>query len=154
VVALSDTSGTITDTYEYDPFGKLLAHNGTTVNSYQFVGGYGVREIGESRSIMGVRLYDAELGRFLQEDPIWYLSGEINFHRYGKNNSLFFTDPYGLYSFAEFVNDVANFAAGFGDTITFGGTAWIREHIAEEPDIVNKESGCYTGVKKRVRHNK
>jgi RHS repeat-associated protein len=85
VIAISDTSGTITDTYEYDPFGKLLAHSGTAVNDRQFVGGYGVRDIGENRSIMGVRLYDAELGRFLQRDPIGFRSGDINLYRYAES---------------------------------------------------------------------
>ena len=27
----------------------------------------------------------------------------------------------------EFSDDATNFSAGFGDKITFGGTAWIRD---------------------------
>ncbi len=38
-VALSDESGTITDTYTYDAWGNLTAHTGTTTdNPYQYVG--------------------------------------------------------------------------------------------------------------------
>lgn len=43
------------------------------------------------------------------------------------NDPVNFVDPYGLYSWMEFGDDAANFSAGFGDTITFGGTAWIRD---------------------------
>jgi len=87
VLALSGETGIVTDTYEDDPFGKQLTHNGTSVNTYQFVGCYGVRDISNSRFIMGVRLYDAEVGRFLQEDSIGFRGG-INFYRYTGNNPL------------------------------------------------------------------
>jgi len=95
VVALSNTSGVVTDTYEDDPFGKLLAQGGTAVNAYQFVGGYGVRDIGLSRSIMGMRLYEAEVGRFTSEDPVGFDAGN-NFYVYVSNNPLNHNDPQGL----------------------------------------------------------
>ena len=98
VLALSDSSGTVTDTYEDDPFGKSLTHNGTSVNAYQFVGGYGVRNVSQNRSIMGVRMYDAELGRFVQKDPIGFWGGDINLYRYAKNNPLSSIDASGLAS--------------------------------------------------------
>jgi len=95
VVALSNTSGIVTDVYEEDPFGKALTENGMAVNTYQFVGGYGVREVSSNRNIMGVRIYDAALGRFLQADPIGFWGGS-NFYRYVKNNPLKGVDPLGL----------------------------------------------------------
>ncbi len=96
VVALSNTSGVVTDTYEADPFGKLLAHGGTSVNAYQFVGGYGVRDLSSNRCVMGVRLYDAEVGRFTSLDPLGFETGDTNFYRYSGNDSTGLIDPTGL----------------------------------------------------------
>jgi hypothetical protein len=36
---LTDSTGKITDTYDYDAFGNLLASTGTTPNNYLFAGG-------------------------------------------------------------------------------------------------------------------
>ena len=44
------------------------------------------------------------------------------------------------------MEDLSNFSAGFGDTITFGGTAWLREQGGYN-DVVNPCSGYYAGGK-------
>jgi len=41
------------------------------------------------------RYYDPQTGRFLKEDPA-RISGDVNFYRYSYNNSINFTDPFGL----------------------------------------------------------
>jgi RHS repeat-associated protein len=69
VVALSNDSGQVTDTYEYEPFGKVLQHQGTSTNDYQFVGGYGVRKLNDTLDTMGVRQYSETVGRFTTQDP-------------------------------------------------------------------------------------
>jgi RHS repeat-associated protein len=66
-------------------------------SSYEFVGGFGIRELENNRSIMGIRMYDAELGRFLSADPIGFLGG-INFYVYVENNPLLDIDILGLSS--------------------------------------------------------
>ena len=71
------------------------------------------------------RYYDPKIGRYLTPDPIG-LAGGINPFVYANLNPINLIDPYGLYSWIEFGDDASNFSAGFGDTITFGGTAWIR----------------------------
>src|SRR5271169_1845826 len=38
VRALTDTTGTVTDTYDYDAFGNLIHQTGTTYNNYLFAG--------------------------------------------------------------------------------------------------------------------
>lgn len=50
----------------------------------------------------------------------------------------------GLYSMDEFVNDAANASAGFGDTISFGLTDWVRDQMGTNGGI-NKCSGAYSG---------
>jgi len=98
VVAVSDDVGTVTDTYEYEPFGKVVVRNGISENSYQFVGSYGVRDVGHKKTIMGVRLYDQETGRFVQKDPIGLKGGDANFMRYAANRPINLIDPTGLVS--------------------------------------------------------
>lgn len=56
------------------------------------------------------------------------------------NNPINRVDPLGLY----WLEDLSNFSAGFGDTITFGGTRWIRQQL-DYDDVVNPCSGYYTG---------
>jgi hypothetical protein len=64
-----------------------------------------------------------------------------------------FIDPYGLYSFDEGVQDAANLAAGFGDTLTSGFglfdkslTELAREALGSD-DVVDKCAGVYTAGK-------
>jgi RHS repeat-associated protein len=100
VVALSNDSGQVTDTYEYEPFGKVLLHQGTSTNDYQFVGGYGVRKLNDTLDTMGVRQYSETVGRFTTSDPLGYKAGDVNFYRYVKNRCLVYIDPTGKAYFA------------------------------------------------------
>jgi RHS repeat-associated protein len=96
VVALSNESGQVTDTYEYEPFGKVLQHQGTSTNDYQFVGGYGVRKLNDTLDTMGVRQYSETVGRFTTQDPIGRKGSGTNLFRYVTNRPLYNVDPKGL----------------------------------------------------------
>jgi RHS repeat-associated protein len=98
VVALSNESGQVTDTYEYEPFGKVLDHQGTSTNDYQFVGGYGVRKLNDTLDTMGVRQYSKMVGRFTTRDPIG-TKDDINMYRYVGNKPIISIDPMGLAQF-------------------------------------------------------
>jgi len=55
-----------------------------------------------------------------------------------------------LYSLDDFLRDAGNLSAGFGDTITFGRTKWIRDQWNQTygwDDSVNYCSGTYTAGK-------
>jgi RHS repeat-associated protein len=91
--SLSDSAGTITNTYSYDAYGKLTASSGTTADPYQYAG----REFDPETGVYynRARYYDQSVGRFLSEDPSKY-SGGTNFYRYANNDPAFFVDPSGL----------------------------------------------------------
>jgi RHS repeat-associated protein len=42
------------------------------------------------------RVYSAELGRFLQTDPIQFDAGDVNLYRYVGNQVILWSDPLGL----------------------------------------------------------
>jgi RHS repeat-associated protein len=69
--ALSNTSGSITDSYHYNPWGEVTAHSGSDTNAYLFAGEPfdGAARLSYNRA----RWFDPGLGRFLSRDP-W--SGE------------------------------------------------------------------------------
>ena len=43
--------------------------------------------------------YDAQVGRFISEDPISFESGDANLYRYVENNLVNTVDPLGLEGF-------------------------------------------------------
>jgi RHS repeat-associated protein len=87
--ALTDSSGNITSSASYDSFGNATGNLNTR---YQFTG----REFDNFTGLhyYRARWYDANLGRFISEDPIG-LAGGINTYGYVENNPLSFRDPSG-----------------------------------------------------------
>ena len=81
----------------YTPFGDTEEESGTIENTYSFTGkGYDP----DSRLYyFNARWYDADVGRFISEDPLWgnILDPQsLNRFAYGRNNPFRFTDPTGL----------------------------------------------------------
>lgn len=94
-VGLTDAGGTITSSASYDSFGNST-NNLTT--RYQYTG----REKDEFTGLYfyRARWYDANLGRFISEDPIGFWGGDFNLFAYGGGNPINFTDPMGTEVFA------------------------------------------------------
>jgi RHS repeat-associated protein len=124
VVALSNDSGQVTDTYEYEPFGKVLQHQGTSTNDYQFVGGYGVRKLNDTLDVMGVRQYSENTGRFTSQDPLLYKAHDLNFYHYAANNPHEFFDPDGKKKFKLYMF--------FGGSVGTGVAAGATDAIIED----------------------
>jgi RHS repeat-associated protein len=65
---LMDGTGTVTDTYDYDAWGNLVASTGTTPNVYRYQGEALDSETG--LYYLRARYYDPLSGRFLSVDPM------------------------------------------------------------------------------------
>ena len=102
---LTDSSGNIAEHYTYDIYGAATIYNasGTVISSsayanrFMFTG----REFLSQINVYDYRnrMYSADLGRFLQTDPIRE-NGGINWYTYGTNNPTNLTDPTGLLTFS------------------------------------------------------
>ena len=92
VVALSNNSGVVAESYSYDVFGQP-GGTGSVGNPYFFTG----RRYDDETALYyyRARYYNPDIGRFLQTDPIGY-SGGLNLYTYCGNNPLNWIDPYGL----------------------------------------------------------
>ncbi len=79
--ALSDQTGTITDTYDYEAFGTLLNQTGTTDNDYLFAGEQFDSAL--DNYYLRARYYDPNTARFTQMDS-WQgrNSDPVTLHKY------------------------------------------------------------------------
>ncbi|RME86096.1 MAG: RHS repeat protein [Caldilineae bacterium] len=101
-LALTDEAGVVTDAYAYDPFGRLLAHQGDNLQPFTFVGRWGVRQEGRDGTLyhMRARYYDAVTQHFLSRDPVWpqLLDPlQINPYQYAVNSPVSAIDPMGTF---------------------------------------------------------
>jgi RHS repeat-associated protein len=102
VTDLSNSVGAQVEHYTYSPFGKTKIYNATGLkltdsaygNYYRFTARQWDGESG--LYYYRARYYDANLGRFLQADPVGYEAGDMNLYRYCGNNGINFLDPSGL----------------------------------------------------------
>jgi RHS repeat-associated protein len=135
---LTRSGGSILERYEYDAFGQPYFYDGggNSIGAYDAQGrwaGYslfGNRFLFTGREwLSDVKLYDyrnrmyqPELGRFMQPDPKEFGAGDYNLYRYCHNDPVNKSDPFGLESYGwvraifpgavEFDSAVDNFQAG------------------------------------------
>jgi RHS repeat-associated protein len=93
VTSLSNSVGTLANTYTYDAFGKLTTSTGTLTNPFQ----YTAREFDPETGIHEYRsrYYDQNLGRFLSEDPVGFSNETYNLYDYVSGDPVDFNDPSG-----------------------------------------------------------
>ncbi len=101
VIALTDASGNVVESYEYDAYGNTRVFNasGTELatsaygNRYAFQG----REIDWATGLyyFRARWYDPGAGRWVSNDPIG-IAGGMNLYAFCENNPVNFVDPFGL----------------------------------------------------------
>jgi RHS repeat-associated protein len=95
-VALTDDSGDVTDTKEYDAWGNVIASTGSTVTRYTF-GGRNGYQTNTNTIYVRARSYFPRVARWLSIDPMLFADGE-NYFLYVKNGPLTASDPTGTCS--------------------------------------------------------
>ena len=93
VTSLANGSGTLTQTYTYDSFGKVTASSGSLINPFL----YTAREADAEAGLYyyRARYYDQSAGRFISKDPVRFFQSP-DFYQYVSNNSLNLSDATGL----------------------------------------------------------
>jgi RHS repeat-associated protein len=92
VLALTNSSGSVTMQYGYDPFGNTMSYGSTSTNVSQYTG----RENdANGLYFYRARYYSPEFERFISEDPIDFRGG-TNLYAYVANDPVTLTDPSGM----------------------------------------------------------
>jgi RHS repeat-associated protein len=122
--------------------GELTGSTGTATTPLGYDGQYTSSDTG--LIYLRNRVYDPKTEQFLTRDPLAAISGEP--YGYAGDNPVNYSDPTGLIFGIPGTpswEEVGEGIAGWGDTITFGGTKWVREQIGDEN--VDTCSGAYQG---------
>jgi RHS repeat-associated protein len=78
---LTNTDGVVTDTYEYDAFGKLISQTGSTPNVYLYTGERFDADLGLYH--LRARSYNPDRGRFTSMDPFGgWVEDPLSIHKY------------------------------------------------------------------------
>jgi RHS repeat-associated protein len=93
VTALTNSSGNTVEVYEYDVYGRPGASVPAHPNRILFTG----REYDQETGLYyyRARVYNPQIGRFLQTDPVGYRAG-MNLYAYCGNSPILMADPSGL----------------------------------------------------------
>jgi RHS repeat-associated protein len=94
VTSLTNSSGSVANTYTYDSFGNLTASSGTLTNPFRYTARESDTETG--LYYYRARYYDSALGRFLREDPAGFTAG-VNFYGYVGSDPINGRDSLGLW---------------------------------------------------------
>lgn len=90
------SNGNIIQQLAYDTFGNVLSDTNQGYTPFGYAGG--LYEYRTDLVRFGARDYIPETGKWTAEDPIGFLSGDINFYAYVANDPINYIDPSGFYS--------------------------------------------------------
>ena len=94
--SLTDSAGSITDTYAYSAFGEVTEQTGNAENSFQHIGQKGYYWNDRSGDcLVRRRPFSARSGRWLSVDPLEFDRRSKNVFQYALNRPVLFQDPSG-----------------------------------------------------------
>jgi RHS repeat-associated protein len=118
---LTNEKGEVAGAYSYGAYGATTGHTGTAITPLGYDAQYTNADTG--LIYLRARSYDPATAQFLSRDPLTAVTGAP--YTYAADNPLNASDPTGLDVFEAIGEGIA----GWGDTITFGGTNWVREEL-------------------------
>jgi RHS repeat-associated protein len=133
------TVAAVVGAYAYDPAGNTTTSIGAVTTPLQYTGAY--QDLTTGLYYLNARYYDPTTNQFLSIDPLLAMTQQP--YGYANENPTNGSDPSG----DGFWDDVQNFAAGFGNTVTLGLTTSLSSAIAGALGrqlTVNTCSGWYT----------
>lgn len=118
ITALTNTSGALSGSYTYKPYGELLASTGSIANPLRYAGTY--FDSTSAWYSMGARYYQTNAGRFTQIDPLPSSIVEPNRFAYVGCNPVNAVDPSGLSPAGRCIRDgvIGFIAGGAGGALT------------------------------------
>jgi len=126
-IAVTDASGNLIETSEYEPYGKLL--NRPLTDGPGFTGH--VQDAATGLTYMQQRYYDPVVGRFLSVDPVAAMLDFVvlfNRYKYSDNNPYSFSDPNGMCTGTHVCNEDGT-AVSTSEYTTMAGTALMPQTI-------------------------
>jgi RHS repeat-associated protein len=144
---LTGSTGKVEGSFTYGPYGETTGHTGTATTPLGYDAQYTSSDTG--LIYLRNRVYDPKTAQFLTVDPAVAFTGEP--YSYASDNPLNESDPTGLGDWlglgipspGEVGEEAGEAIAGWGDTITFGGTEWVREQLGD--NNIDSCSGAYQG---------
>jgi len=97
-IALTSSNETITDVFEYGPYGELLSRTGTSDILFRFNGKVGVVTDQNNLVFMMTRYYNSNIRRFVNQDVVLGSlspSLSLNQYAYTQGNPINYIDPWG-----------------------------------------------------------
>ena len=98
-IAITDARGTITDTFAYDTYGKLICRTGVSKVIFCYNGRDGVVTDENGLVYMRARYYSPDMRRFINADIVaGAITNAVTLNRfaYANGNPVSFVDPFGL----------------------------------------------------------
>jgi RHS repeat-associated protein len=152
VRALVDTAdATIAEKLDHDPTGLLTQDTQPGFQPFGYAGGLGDPDTHLWH--YGARDYDPTTLRWLAKDPLGFGGGDTNLYGYTVRDPVNGVDPTGEFCVGPICTpskqQIVDAAAGFGDSLTLGGTREIRQVIGSDgTDYCSTayQAGQYSGV--------
>ncbi len=147
---LLNNTGNAQWAYTYEPYGAARTTTKVSSTAPTNLLGYTGAYTDPATGLLDLRArqYDTATGTFGGRDPLGQAAGTAAFNtfQYAGDTPLTRWDPSGRWGIS--LSDAGDFAAGFGDAVTFGGTRQVRNLIDIETstqDYTNYNSAAYAG---------
>jgi RHS repeat-associated protein len=146
-VALTNASNEAVNRYAYSPYGIVLNEEQSINQPFKYAGQVGIFTEDDNLYYMRARYYDAEVGRFISEDPAGYVDGP-NLYAYVGGNPVSYVDPSGeipLLAILPLVGGAITGGVAAGDAF-MSGADWTDIAAAAGNGFLSGAAGTAAGL--------